>query len=113
VSVNRIEAMMQNPPELEQLPASKVPFWIASMFSNTPEGQQKVLEIDSPQERLEYIISTLDEAFKHSSAALAIENVFASPSAEESATASESEAKKKPESAGDSDGETGKKGGPD
>lgn len=77
-------SVVQNPPELAQLPPSQLPFWIASMFGNTPEGQQKVLEMNAPQERLEYIVATLDEALKHTTAALAIDSVFASPSAEDS-----------------------------
>jgi hypothetical protein len=77
---------MQNPPELEELAPSQLPFWIASMFGNTPEGQQKVLEMNSPQERLDYIVATLDESLKHTTAALAIDSVFASPSAEDSSS---------------------------
>jgi hypothetical protein len=79
---------MQNPPELDELAPSQLPFWIASMFGNTPEGQQKVLEMNSPQERLDYIVATLDEALKHTTAAIAIDSVFASPSAEDSSTSS-------------------------
>ena len=56
------------------------------MFANTKESQQKVLEMDSPQDRFDFIISTLDESLKHTTAALAIESVFASPSAEDSSS---------------------------
>lgn len=97
---------MQNPPELQELPPSQLPYWIASLFGNTPEGQQKVLEMDSPKERLDYIISILDESYKHTSAALAIDSVFATPSAEES-SAPDGEAGVQ----GKSEGESGKSKG--
>jgi hypothetical protein len=50
------------------------------MFAQAATGQQQVLETNSAQERFDYIIKTLDDTVKHTSAALALESVF-SPTA--------------------------------
>lgn len=76
---------MQAPPELEKLPPSQVAFWVGSMFSGDPEGQQSLLQTQSAQKRIDMVKANLSEALKHTTAALAIESVFSSPSADEDA----------------------------
>lgn len=76
-------SLLQDPPELGRLQPSQVPFWVGSMFSGDPEGQQALLQTQSAQARIDMVRLTLSEALKHTTAALAIESVFSSPTAED------------------------------
>eukprot|EP00892_Ulva_mutabilis_P007155 jgi/Ulvmu1/4811/UM020_0096.1 len=95
------------PPELEKLPPSQVAFWVGSMFSGDPEGQQSLLQTQSPQARIDMVKATLSEALKHTSAALAIESVFSAPSADAEDKAQD------PDSPIRATGDTGDAGGAD
>lgn len=77
------------------------------MFSGDPEGQQSLLQTQSALTRIDMVKSTLSEALKHTSAALAIESVFSAPSADTDESAQD------PDSAIRATGETGDKGSSD
>lgn len=98
---------MQDPPELAKLPPSQVPFWVGSMFSGVPERQQSLLQTQCAQTRIDMVKSTLSEALKHTTAALAIESVFSAPSADTD------ESTQNPDSAIRATGDKGDKGGSD
>jgi hypothetical protein len=67
---------LQNPPELAELPPSAVAFWIAAEIGSAPDIQQRVLTTRSAEQRLDYVIATLDAALKHLAAARAVQSTF-------------------------------------
>ena len=77
------------------------------MFSGDPEGQQSLLQTQSPQTRIDMVKTTLSETLKHTTAALAIESVFSAPSADTD------ESTQDPDSPISATGEAGDKGGSD
>lgn len=83
---------MQEPPQLDTLKPSELSFWMVSMFAEAAQQQQKMLEMESAQERLEEIKVSLTDTVKYLSAALALEGAFASPEKED-ATATDDDGK--------------------